>query len=116
VSYQQTNKEIKMNAAFLEMIEAIGNVKVHETPNYKAAMAFATSPNVKFPNPAEVAFGMEIEVNEDFVNDPDFGKVVDAYVDCLNRIHAQLRKDFPAEVADRIFAKMATKFSLKYTY
>lgn len=104
-----------MDSQFLEIVQSLATVDVRTTPNYKTAKAIANHPNAKFPNPVETAFAIEMEVNEDFVNDSDFQTVVDAYVNTLNRIYAQMCDDFPKQ-ADAIFNRMATKLSLKYSY
>lgn len=105
-----------MDSQFLEIVKSLATVDVRTTPVYKTALAIAKHPKAKFPNPVETAFSIEIEVNQDFVDDPDFQTVVDAYVETLNRIYAQMCEDFSREQAEAIFNRMATKLTLKYTY
>lgn len=88
---------------------------INQTPNYKTQLAIANHPEAWYPNPVEIAFAIEVEVNDNFVNDPEFPKIIDAYVKTLTRIYDQLIKDLPVDVAGRVFAQMATKFALRYT-
>ena len=104
-----------MDSQFLEIVKSLATVDVRTTPNYQTAKAIANHPKAKFPNPVGTAFAMEIDVNEDFVTDPDFQTVVDAYVNTLNRIYAQMQADFPND-AEGIFNRMGSKLSLKYSY
>ena len=105
-----------MDSQFLQNVEQLATVDIRSTPNYKTMLAIANHPKATFPHPDETAFGMEVNVNQDFVDDKDFQRVVDAYVTTLNRIFDQLKSDHPFPVAVRIFEKMGTKLSLKYSY
>lgn len=104
-----------LDTEFMGFVRQLSKIEVDSAPGYKVAKAIATHPKVSFPNPVETAFSIQVEVNEDFVNDPDFAEVVDAYVTTLNRIYDQLLNDFPVE-AVVVFRQMAKTMTLKYSY
>ena len=101
-----------MNAQFVEIIESMSKMDISTAPNYKTMLAIGNHPEAYFPNPMETAAHIKMDVNEDFVNDPDFQTVVDAYVKTLSRIYDQLKHDMPPIVADRVFAIMAQGLTL----
>lgn len=105
-----------MDSDFIEMVKQMATINVRQAPGYKTAMAIAQHPDVRFPSPVETAFAIDIEVNDDFVNDPEFQIVIDSYVKTLNNIHCQLCGDFGMTQGETLFKQMAKKMTLKYSY
>lgn len=105
-----------MNAQFLEIIRGMAKMDISKAANYRTMLAIGKHPEAYFPNPMETAAHIKMDVNDDFVNSPDFQEVVDAYVKVLSRIYDQLKQDMHAGEADRVFAIIAQSLTLTYTY
>lgn len=106
-----------MKRQFLAVMENVRTVDIKSTPNYKVMLAIAKHPEAYFPDPELTAAGLKINVTEEFVNDPElFEPTVEAYVKALSRIYDQLKRDFPAGTADRMFPIMMSRgdFTLSY--
>jgi hypothetical protein len=105
-----------MNPAFSYMISSMTTLDFSKTPSYITRLALAKSPDTLYPNPSEVAFTMKVEVNEEFVNSPNFPEVISAYVTLLNNLYAQLTEDFSdIDEANKLFAIATNSLSLTYT-
>lgn len=112
-----------MKQQFLNMVESLraATTGLSKMPNYITLLALAKHPKALYRNPAEVASLIQINVNDDFVNDPElFVPTVDAYVEMLNCIYKQLLADFPygehGETARNIFMNMVKTMTLTYTF
>ena len=105
-----------MNSQFLAIIHNMAQMDIGKAANYKVMLAIGNHPEAYFPNPMETAAHIKMDVNEDFVNDPEFQTVVDAYVTVLNNIYLQLNRDMDLVEADRVFAIIAQGLTLTYTY
>lgn len=104
-----------LNQTFMGFVMAMSKMDITKTPNYIVATAIANHVAATFPRKVETAFSIKIEVNEEFVKDEDFGKVIDGYVATLNNIYAQIKSDFPSD-ADVVFSDMVKTMTLKYTF
>jgi hypothetical protein len=105
-----------MNSDLLTIIDNMAKMDIAKAANYKVMLAIGNHPEAYFPNPMETAAHIKMDVNEDFVNDPEFQTVVDAYVKVLSRIYDQLKRDMPLTTADRVFAIISQGLTLTYTY
>lgn len=100
---------------FLEFVKDMNKLDVGASPTYRTALALAKHPLAQYPNPVEVAFAMDIDVNYAFLHSKEFQMVIDSYVEILNKIYKQLTSDFSKTEAINVFTKMASKMSLKYS-
>lgn len=106
-----------MKRQFLAAMENVRTVDIKSTPNYKVMLAIAKHPEAAFPDPELTAAGIIINVNEEFINDPElFESTVEAYVKALSRIYDQLKHDFPPHLVDRMFSIMMNRGDFTLTY
>lgn len=105
-----------MNITFLEAVIEMSKTNLSTSPNYKVSYDIARHPNVKYPDPSGVAFGIDIDVNENFINDPDYSSVIDAFVKTLNNVFKQIESDFGYVDAVRIFPTVVRRMNIKYSY
>lgn len=105
------------------MLESMAQTDLSTVPNYKTMLALAKHPEAYYPNPEVVAATIKINVNHNFVTDPElFQPTVDAYVKMLSRLYDQLKTDVKrasfdkGPVADQMFMAMVPEMSLTYTY
>ena len=106
-----------MKYQFLNIMRNMSQTDISTMPNYKTMLAIGRHPEAYFPNPLETAARIKMDVNAEFVNDPElFQPVVDMYVKTLSRIYDQLKRDMKADEADKCFVVLAQNLTLTYTF